>query len=128
MPRKVASTNNVPATAVTVMTTAISSVVVTTTRPLAISKLQPGAPSECAHVSFSEHDEDKRERILTAAWRRRSKLVYRLQQQIRQQEIELANKMKEAEAKRKNDASSEFVGPGRKSNAICQCCKRRCNR
>ena len=73
-----------------------------------------------------EEDESEREYLLAAAERKRSELVHRLQQQIRKQEIVLANKMKEAEAKRKrkNDALSEFVGPGRKRHAPCRCCNR----
>ena len=78
----------------------------------------------CAYISVhdEEEDESEREYLLAAAQRRRSELVYRLQQQIRKQEIELAAKMKDAEAKRKNGAYD------RKRNATCQCwcCKRRC--
>ena len=78
--------------------------------------------AECAYITAHEDEEDENEReyLLAAAQRRRSELVYRLQQQIRKQEIELAAKMKDAEAKRKNGAYD------RKRNATCQCCKRRC--
>jgi len=83
-------------------------------------------PAECAYISVHEDEEDESEReyLLAAAERTRSELVHRLQQQIRKQEIVLANKMKEVEARRKNDALSEFVRPGQKRHAPCWCCNR----
>ena len=49
-------------------------------------------PPECTYISVSEHDEDEKEYFL----RRRSELVNRLKERIRQLEIELATKIEKA--------------------------------